>query len=88
MSFQAYNVVNTHAHEISGWTILSKIIHACVPNLGSMNGDVQSDLSTLAFNNGEQFEYLHRIIIRLQQETNLSGETVSHTRLLFHYTKS
>ena len=27
MGPQAYKVVNTHAHEISGWKILSRIIH-------------------------------------------------------------
>ena len=52
MSPQAYEVVNTHDHEISGWTILSRPLHLRVPNLGGMNGDVQSELSTMAFNNG------------------------------------
>ena len=51
MSPQAYKVVNTYAHEISGWTILSRLLHARAPNLGGTNGDVKSDLSTLAFKN-------------------------------------
>ena len=51
METQAYKVVNTHANEISGWKILSIIIHAHAPHLGVTNGDVQSDLSTLSFNN-------------------------------------
>ena len=50
---QAYKVVSTHAHEISGWNILYRLIHSRAPNLGGMNGDVQYDLATLAFNNGE-----------------------------------
>ena len=33
------------------------------------------------------FEYFHSIIIRIQQEIILSGETLYHTRLLFHYMK-
>ena len=59
----------------------------CTPNLEGMNGDVQSDLATLAFNNGEQVEDFHSRIIRLQQEIILSGETVSPTILIFHYMK-
>ena len=53
-----------------------------------MNGDVQYDLSTLGFKNGEQLEYFPSRTFRLQQEINLSLETVSLTRLLFQYTKS
>ena len=67
MAPKAYKVVNTHAYEISGWTILSRLIHVRAPHLGGINGDVQSDLSTLEFNNGKQLEYFHRIVIRLQQ---------------------
>ena len=51
-----------------------------------MNGDVKSDLSTLEFKNWEQPEDLN-IIIQLQQEIILYGETVSPTRLLFQYMK-
>ena len=65
MATQAYKVVNTRAHEISGWKIISRLIHARAPNLGGINGDVQSDLATLAFKNGEQLEYFHIIILRL-----------------------
>ena len=53
-----------------------------------MNGDVQSDLATLTFKNGEQLENVHSTILRLQQENMLSGEIVSRTRLLFQYMKS
>ena len=52
-----------------------------------MDGDVQSDLATMAFNNGKQLEYFHSRLIRLQQEIILSGETFSPTILLLHYTK-
>ena len=53
-----------------------------------MNGDVQSDLATLAFKNGEQLEDFHSRILRLQQEIMLSGEIVSPTRLLLQYMKA
>ena len=53
-----------------------------------MKGDVHSDLATLAFNNGEQLEDFHIIILILLQELNLSGSIVSPTRLLFQYTKA
>ena len=52
-----------------------------------MNGDVQYDLATLAFRNGEQPEYFHSRILRLQQEIMFSGEIVSPTILLFQYMK-
>ena len=42
------------------------------PYIGGVYGDVRSDLATLAFKNGEHLEDFHRIIIRLQQEINLS----------------
>ena len=53
-----------------------------------MNGDVQSDLDTLTFRNGEQLEYFHSRILRLQQEIILSGEIFSPTRLLIQYMKA
>ena len=56
-------------------------------HLGGTNGNVQSDLSALSFNNGEQLEDFHGIIIIIKQEITLSGETVSPTRLLFQHTK-
>ena len=59
MAPEAYKVVRTHSHEISVWKIISRLIHSCAHNLGGVNGDVQSDLSTLAFNNREQLEYFH-----------------------------
>ena len=83
MEYQDYKVVSTHAHEISGWTILSIIIHSRDSHLGGTNGDVQYDISTPAFNNGEQLEYFHGRILRLQQEIMLSGEIVSPSRLLY-----
>ena len=82
MAPQAYKVVSTHANEILGYTILSRLLHSHDTHLGYMNGDVQSDLATLASNSGEKFEYFHSIIIRLQPKIILSGETVSPTRLL------
>ena len=88
MAPQAYKVVNTHTHEISGWKILSILIHVCAPHIGGIDGDVQYDLSTLVLNNREQLEDFHSIIIRLQQEIILYGETVSTTRLLFQYMKT
>ena len=88
MAPQAYKVVSTHAHEISGWTILSRLLHSSSPHLGGMNGDVQSDLVTLAFINAEQLEYFHSSILRLQQKIMLSGSTFSSTRLLFPYMKA
>ena len=48
MEPQAYKVVITHAHEISGWKIILILLHSRAPNLVGMNGDVQSDLATLA----------------------------------------
>ena len=88
MAPQTYTVVSTYAHEISGYTILSRILHSCDPHLGGMNGDVQYDLATLAFKNGEQLEDFHIRILRLQQEIILSGDIISPTRLLFQYMKA
>ena len=62
MAPQDYKVVSTHAHDISGWNILSRLIHSCDPHLGGMNDDVKSDLATQTFNNGEQLEYFHSSI--------------------------
>ena len=53
-----------------------------------MNGDIQSELATLAFRNGEQLEDFHSRIIRIQQEIMLSGEIVSPNRLLLQYMKA
>ena len=82
MAPQVYKVVSTHAHEISGWTILFRFHHLHAPHLGGMNGDVQSNLPTLAFNNRGKLEDFHISILRIQQEIMLSGEIVSPTRLL------
>ena len=54
MKTNAYKIVNNYAHEISGWNILSKLLHVRAPNIGGMNGDVHSELLTLAFNNREK----------------------------------
>ena len=51
MAPQAYKVVSTNSHEISGWEILSRLIHSRAPTLGGMNDDVQSDLVDMEFNN-------------------------------------
>ena len=53
-----------------------------------MNGDVQSDLATLAFRNGEQLDDFHSRILRLQPEIMLSGEIISPNRLLIQYMKA
>ena len=49
METQDYKIVNTHAHEISWWEILSRLIHLHAPNFVGMNGNVQSDLTTPEF---------------------------------------
>ena len=67
MAPQAYKIFSTHAHEISGWNILSIILHSCAPQLGGMHGDVKSDLATLAFKNWEQPEDFHIRILKIQQ---------------------
>ena len=85
---QAYKFVNTYTYKISVWKILSIILHARAHHIGGMNGDIQYDLSTLAFKNREQLGDFHSRIIRLQHEIVLSGETVSPTRLLFQYMKA
>ena len=87
MEPQAYKIVNTHDHEISEFTILSRLLYSHAPHLGGMNGDVQSDLATLKFKNGKQLEYFHSRIIILEQEIILSRETVSPKIHLFQYTK-
>ena len=58
------------------------------PHLGGMNGDVKSDLATLALNNGEQLEDFHSRILRIQKEIMLSGEIFSPTRLILQYMKA
>ena len=73
MAPHIYKVFSTHGHEISGWTILSTLLDSYGPCIGGMNGDVQSNIATLTFNNGVQLEYFHGIILRLQQEINLYG---------------
>ena len=83
MAPQANKSISNHAHEISVWTILSRLLHLYAPHLGGMNGDVYSYLATLSFMNGEHLEDFHSRTLRLQQEIILSGETVSPTRLLF-----
>ena len=88
MEPQTCKFVNTHDHEISGQKFLSRILHALAPYLGGMNGDVQSDQPNLAFKSREQLENFHIRMIRLQQEINLSVETVSPTRILFLYIKA
>ena len=66
MEPKTYKVVSTHDYEISGCTILYILLHSLAPHLGGMNGDVQSDLSDLAFKNGEKLEDFHIIILILQ----------------------
>ena len=88
MAPQAYKIFSTHAHETSGWIILSRLLNSRAPHLGGINGDIQSGLATLAFRNGEQLEYFHSRILRLQQEIMLSEEIVSPTILLLQYMKA
>ena len=68
MQYQAYKVVKTHAHEIPGWKITSRLIYVYGPNIIGTNGDVQYDLSTLALSNGEQLEGVNITILILHQE--------------------
>ena len=81
-------IFSTHAHEILGWSIISKLIHSRATHLGVMNGYVQSDLATLTFKKGEQLEGFHIKILRLQQEIMTPVEIVFYTRLLFQYMKA
>ena len=83
MATQAYKVFSTCANDIPGWTILSRLINPRAPHLVGTDGDVQYYLSTLAFKNGEQLEYFHIRILRLQQEIVLSREIVSPNRIIF-----
>ena len=69
-------------------TILSRLLHSRAPHLGRMNGDVQSDLATLAFKKGAQIEDFHSRILILQQEIMLSGYIVYPTRLILRYMKA
>ena len=41
MAPQAYKVIATHDNEVSGWKIISRIIHASVPHVVQINDDVQ-----------------------------------------------
>ena len=59
------------------------LIHSHSPHIVGVNGDVHSDLATFDFKKGEQLEDFHSIIIRLQQEITLSGETLSTARLYY-----
>ena len=65
MSPQAYKTVSTHTHEISGWKIISRLLHQRAPNIVGMNVDVQSDLATLEFKNRENLEHFGSNILRL-----------------------
>ena len=66
MAPQAYKNFRTHAHEISGWDFLSRLLQSHAPQFGGINSYVQSDLATLELNNGEQLEDFHIIILILQ----------------------
>ena len=46
---QAYKIVNIHAHEVSRYIILFRLIHEISPHIGLISGDVQSNLATLGF---------------------------------------
>ena len=87
MTPHSYKIVSTHAHEISGWTILFILLHSCAPNIVDMDNYVQSNLASMSFKNGEKLEDFHNRILRLQQEIILSGENKSPKRLIFLYMK-
>ena len=57
MDPQAFKVVNTHYHEISVCTNISRLIHAQSPNIVIINGGVQYGLATLEFKQGEKLEF-------------------------------
>ena len=59
MAPQAYKVVRTYAHEISGWKILSRILYLRTSHIGGINGDIKYGLDTLEFKNGEKIEDFH-----------------------------
>ena len=71
MAFQAYKVVTAHSHKISGWTILSRLLHTRAPRLVWIIGGVQCDLATLAFKQGEQLDFFLGGILTLHQEINV-----------------
>ena len=54
MAPQAYKIVSTHAHENSGFIILSRLLNSLAPHLGGMNGDIPSDLATWPSCTGEE----------------------------------
>ena len=88
MAPQACKVINTHAHGFSRWAILSILLHVRAPQIGGVNGYVQSDIATLSFNNGEKIKYFYGRILRIQQEIILSGETFYLRRFIFEYMKA
>ena len=88
MAPQACKVISPHAHEISGWKILSRLLPLRAPHIEGMNGGVQSDLAILEFNNGEKLEVFHSRIIRLQQEIILYRETLYPTIFIFQHMKA
>ena len=40
MAPHAYKVVSTDASEISGWTIISRLLHSLATNLGGLHDDI------------------------------------------------
>ena len=52
ISSKAYKVVSPHAHEMSGWKKLSRLIHSRSPHIEGINGDAKSDLFILVLKNG------------------------------------
>ena len=67
MAYQVYKFITTQAHEVSGWTILSILLHVRASHLGGINGDIQSYQYNLALKQGEQLDKFHIRILRLQQ---------------------
>ena len=70
---QAYKTLNSRDYKISGYILLSRVIHVRAPTVGYINGDVQSDISTLTFNNKEQLEDFHSTILIFKEENIPSG---------------
>ena len=88
METQAYKVVNTYAHEISVWTILSILLHSHAPHLGGMNGGVKSDLTNLAFKNEEQLECFSLYNYHTSTGNYPIWKTFSPNIFIFRYMKT
>ena len=66
MSPQAYKVTTILDNEVSGWTIISRNLHARAPYLEGINGYVQYNSANLAFKTREKLDEFHVRVLRLQ----------------------